>query len=111
LFLKIDTKRIDINIHPTKTEVKFDDEQSLYAILRSAIKHSLGIFQIVPTLDFLHNQAIELPYNYKDKTPSPPPIEVDSSFNPFKNAKSKSPLNILQQEGLYTVKKPNILTI
>ena len=105
LFLNIDTKRIDINIHPTKTEVKFDDEQSLYAILRSAIKHSLGIFQIVPTLDFLQNQAIELPYNYKDKTPSTPPIEVDSSFNPFKNVKSKVPLNILKLEGLHSDEK------
>ena len=105
LFLNIDTKRIDINIHPTKTEVKFDDEQSLYAILRSAIKHSLGIFQIAPTLDFHQNQAIELPYSYKDKVPSQPPVEVDSSFNPFKNAKYKAPIDIVQLEGLYTEEK------
>ena len=105
LFLNIDTKRIDINIHPTKTEVKFDDEQSLYAILRSAIKHSLGIFQIAPTLDFHQNQAIELPYSYKDKAPSQPPVEVDSSFNPFKNAKYKAPIDIVQLEGLYTEEK------
>ena len=105
LFLNIDTKRIDINIHPTKTEVKFDDEQSLYAILRSAIKHSLGIFQIAPTLDFHQNQAIELPYSYKDKAPSQPPVEVDSSFNPFKNAKYKAPIDIVQWEGLYTEEK------
>ena len=105
LFLNIDTKRIDINIHPTKTEVKFDDEQSLYVILRSAIKHSLGIFQIAPTLDFHQNQAIELPYSYKDKAPSQPPVEVDSSFNPFKNAKYKAPIDIVQLEGLYTEEK------
>ena len=105
LFLNIDTKRIDINIHPTKTEVKFDDEQSLYAILRSAIKHSLGIFQIAPTLDFHQNQAIELPYGYKDKTPSQPPVEVDSSFNPFKSTKYKAPIDIVQWEGLYTEEK------
>jgi len=105
LFLNIDTKRIDINIHPTKTEVKFDDEQSLYVILRSAIKHSLGIFQIAPTLDFHQNQAIELPYSYKDKAPSQPPVEVDSSFNPFKNAKYKVPIDIVQLEGLYTEEK------
>ena len=54
LYLQVPPESIDINIHPTKTEVKFEDEQSLYAILRSAIKHSLGQFNIAPVLDFEH---------------------------------------------------------
>lgn len=83
LFLTVDPKTIDINIHPTKTEIKFEEEQSIYAILRSAVKHSLGVFQVMPTLDFDHSTNLNVPYAFKEKVPSPPPIEVDSSFNPF----------------------------
>ncbi|MFQ3340642.1 MAG: DNA mismatch repair protein MutL [Flavobacteriaceae bacterium] len=109
LFLHLDPKTIDINIHPAKTEVKFEDEQSLYAILRSAIKHSLGIFQVAPTLDFDQNPAIELPYNFKDKSGSIPPIEVDSNFNPFKNTSSQGALKVAQWEGLYTDTKTELI--
>jgi len=83
LYLTVDPKTIDINIHPTKTEIKFEEEQSIYAILRSAVKHSLGIFQVIPTLDFEQNPSFEVPYSFKEKNPIPPPVEVDSSFNPF----------------------------
>ena len=83
LYLAVDPKTIDINIHPTKTEIKFEEEQSIYAILRSAVKHSLGVFQVMPTLDFDHSTNLDVPYAFKEKVPSPPPIEVDSSFNPF----------------------------
>jgi len=102
LFLELDPKTIDINIHPTKTEVKFEDEQSLYAILRSTIKHSLGIFQVIPTLDFEQNQTMEVPYAFKNKVPTSPPIEVDSSFNPFKNSASNRKPKMEQWEGLYS---------
>ena len=103
LFLELDPKTIDINIHPTKTEVKFEDEQSLYAILRSTIKHSLGIFQVIPTLDFEQNQTMEVPYAFKNKVPTSPPIEVDSSFNPFKDSASNRKPKMEQWEGLYSV--------
>ena len=83
LYLAVDPKTIDINIHPTKTEIKFEEEQSIYAILRSAVKHSLGVFQVMPPLDFDHSTNLDVPYAFKEKVPSPPPIEVDSSFNPF----------------------------
>ena len=102
LSLNLDPKTIDINIHPTKTEVKFEDEQSLYAILRSAIKHSLGIFQVMPTLDFEQNQTMDVPYAFKNKVPATPPIEVDSSFNPFKEASAKRKPTTDQWEGLYS---------
>lgn len=85
IFLDVNPKKIDINIHPSKTEVKFEDEQSLYAILRSSIKHSLGIFQVSPTLDFEKDSSMETPYSFKEKDPSSPKISVDSNFNPFKN--------------------------
>lgn len=83
LNLTVDSKTIDINIHPTKTEIKFDDEHTLYAILRSAVKHSLGQFNIAPVLDFEHQSSLNTPYNYKDRSASKPGIEVDRSFNPF----------------------------
>ncbi|MBC8253796.1 MAG: hypothetical protein H8E35_07190, partial [Ardenticatenia bacterium] len=69
IYLQLDPKTIDINIHPTKTEVKFEDEQSLYAILRSAIKHSLGLFQVSPTLDFNRDATLDVPYHLKNKSP------------------------------------------
>jgi len=83
LNLTVDPKTIDINIHPTKTEIKFDDEHTLYAILRSAVKHSLGQFNIAPVLDFEHQSQLNTPYSYKNKSAATPAIEVDRSFNPF----------------------------
>ena len=90
LYLEVDPKTIDINIHPTKTEIKFEDEHTLYALLRSAVKHSLGQFNIAPVLDFEHNSNMDTPYSYKNKTVSNPNIEVDRSFNPFKEDKSSN---------------------
>lgn len=52
LFIEIDPSHIDINIHPTKTEVKFDDEKSIYAIIRSAVRQAVGVYNITPSLDF-----------------------------------------------------------
>ena len=90
LNLTVDPKTIDINIHPTKTEIKFDDEHTLYAILRSAVKHSLGQFNIAPVLDFEHQSNLNTPYDYKDKTASAPAVDVDRSFNPFADDTFKS---------------------
>lgn len=87
LFLSIDPKRIDINIHPTKTEIKFDDEHALYAILRSAIKHSLGQFNVAPILDFERDSSLDTPYDLSKKEVQVPQIEVDRNFNPFDTEK------------------------
>tara|TARA_R110002072_G_scaffold1587_1_gene13229 strand:- start:22918 stop:24765 length:1848 start_codon:yes stop_codon:yes gene_type:complete len=83
LFLEVDPKSIDINIHPTKTEIKFDDEHAMYAMLRSTVKHSLGQFSIAPVLDFNRDSGFDTPYEYSKKTASVPTIEVDKNFNPF----------------------------
>ena len=86
-FLKIDVPPdcIDVNIHPNKTEIKFDDDQSLYAILISSIKHSLGQFNITPTIDFESNVNLNTPYEYKDSIPKVPKVDVDRTFNPFQD--------------------------
>jgi DNA mismatch repair protein MutL len=94
LFLYLDTKSIDINIHPTKTEVKFDNEQAIYAMIRSTVKHSLGQFSIAPAIDFNTDVKLDTPYEYHSKDASQPTIEVDRNFNPFRTAspmKSKNP--------------------
>ena len=100
LYLNVDPKTIDINIHPTKTEIKFEEEQSIYAILRSAVKYSLGIFQVIPTLDFNQNTDLDIPYNFKERIPIIPHIEVDSSFNPFNDPTVSSKQNNDEKEGL-----------
>ncbi len=90
LFFEVDPASIDINIHPTKTEIKFDDEHTLYAILRSSVKHSLGQFSVTPVLDFDHDANLDTPYNYKNKEVNIPTVEVDANFNPFKEETKKT---------------------
>ncbi len=87
IYLQVDPKSIDINIHPTKTEIKFEDEHALYAMLRSTIKHSLGQFNVAPVLDFNRDASMDTPYEYKSKMAQLPKIEVDQNFNPFKDDK------------------------
>lgn len=100
LYLKVNPTSIDVNIHPTKTEVKFDDEQTLYAILRSAVKHSLGQFNVVPTLDFSHDPNMDTPYAYTQKRAVTPQVTVDRSFNPFSTDKGgNSVAGVIQQNG------------
>ncbi len=84
LFLEVEPHSIDINIHPTKTEIKFDNEHSIYAMLRATVKHSLGQFNIAPVLDFERDKGFDTPYEYSKKSPTAPSIEVDRDFNPFK---------------------------
>ena len=87
LYLTVPPNTIDINIHPTKTEIKFDDEHALYAILRASIKHSLGQFNVAPVLDFDRDANLDTPYSYKDAKGETPTIQVDSTFNPFSDDK------------------------
>jgi DNA mismatch repair protein MutL len=87
LYLSVPPHTIDINIHPTKTEIKFDNESALYAILRSAVKHSLGQFNVAPILDFDRDPNLDTPYDYKNTSANYPTIEVDSNFNPFSDEK------------------------
>jgi DNA mismatch repair protein MutL len=108
LYLTVPTNSIDINIHPTKTEIKFDDEKTLYAILRSTIKHSLGQYNVAPVLDFERNASLDTPYDFKNKNTSTPKITVNPDFNPFKTEKQKEinfPFKrepVQQWESLYT---------
>src|SRR6478752_2857718 len=83
IYLDVPPNTIDINIHPTKTEIKFDDEHALYAILRSSIKHSLGQFNVAPILDFERDAQLDTPYSFKNQEGTFPTIQIDETFNPF----------------------------
>ena len=83
IFMDIDPKHIDINIHPTKTEIKFENEREIYTIILSIIKHALGKHSIIPAIDF--DEKHQLPKGYINREPKMPTIEVDRDFNPFKD--------------------------
>lgn len=88
LFIDIDPAKIDINVHPTKTEIKYQDEKSIYAIIRSAVKRSLGQYNITPTLDF--NQETGFNNMITEKAHAdivPPAITFNPDFNPFQAEK------------------------
>ena len=87
LFMEVPPNTIDINIHPTKTEIKFDDEHALYAILRSSIKHALGQFNVAPVLDFDRDANLDTPYSYEQREAVLPLVQVDADYNPFAEEK------------------------
>ncbi len=83
LKLSIDPSKIDINIHPTKTEIKFEDERSIYAIIRTSVKQALGKNNISPTLDFEQEASFKIPI-FKSTDPiKMPSIKVNPEYNPF----------------------------
>ena len=85
IFLKLDPNHIDINIHSTKTEIKFNEKGTIYVILRSAVKRSLSQYQVTSTLDFDENMVWE-PIPSKDKNLIRiPEITFKSGYNPFKD--------------------------
>ena len=85
--LKIKSDLIDINIHPTKTEIKFENEKEIYAILRATTRKSLGEYNIAPSIDFAQEIAFQDNYtSSKNNYISEPKIKIDKNYNPFNNA-------------------------
>ena len=91
LYLTVDPAEIDVNIHPTKTEIKFEDEQALYAVLRSAARHAIGQFNVAPTIDFDAEQSFSVPPLPEGQLPKAPQIKVNPNFNPFETTQSQPP--------------------
>jgi DNA mismatch repair protein MutL len=85
LFLELDPEKVDVNIHPQKTEVKFEDENLIFALVRSTIKRSLGIYNVAPSLDFEKDSAIDAFVHQKSSSSNykSPEITVDRNYNPF----------------------------
>lgn len=87
LNLTVNPSKIDINIHPTKTEIKFEDERSIYAIIRTAVKQALGKNNISPTLDFEQEKSFDIPLSKYKEEVKIPTIRVNPNFNPFEKEK------------------------
>ena len=84
IYMTADPASIDVNIHPTKTEIKFEDERSVWQIMLASIREALGRFNVVPSLDFGPEGAVEIPViTGNTPPPQPPHIEIDHTFNPF----------------------------
>ncbi len=94
LYLEINPRLIDINIHPTKKEIKFEDEKAIYAIIRSAVKYSLGKYNVAPTIDFNQEVSFNITEKEKNKIYKNPQIRVDTNFNPFNIKKSNNTILI-----------------
>ncbi len=86
IYFEVDPETIDINIHPTKTEIKFENEQALWSILSAAVKESLGKFNIVPSIDFDRDDANDIPVLRNDIPVVPPQSGFNPSYNPFQGS-------------------------
>ena len=117
LFIDIDPKHIDVNVHPTKTEIKFEDEKLVYAILRAAIKRSLGKYHVSPSIDFNTESSFNnlKPFDPKTDEIRIPTIAVNHEFNPFEkkhqsgyhSGNTAMPRSNAGWEALYEIVKPN----
>ena len=86
LYFEVDPANIDVNIHPTKTEIKFENEQAIWQIISAAVKESLGKFNAVPSIDFDTEDMPDIPAFEQNLPPEPPRVQYNSDFNPFKTS-------------------------
>ena len=107
LYLELDPEKIDVNIHPQKTEVKFEDEHLIYALIRSTIKRSLGIYNIAPSLDFDRDPQKDIFAGISSKANTSSQftdIKVDRNYNPFQSEK----MTDVKMVNLGEMYQPNI---
>ena len=97
--LVIEPKNIDINIHPSKTEIKFHDEKAIYSILRAAVKKSLGQYNISPSIDFHQENSFNIEVK-KDQRIIEPKINIDSNYNPFSSSNKSNVSKEIINENL-----------
>lgn len=113
LYMQVDPSTIDVNIHPTKTEIKFENELAIWQIILAAVKEALGRFNAVPTIDFDTNgRPSDIPvYNPSSpshSTVSVPRVDVDNTYNPFKGSSSSHRVSVPKDwEQLYMPPQSN----
>lgn len=90
IYFEVDPANIDVNIHPTKTEIKFENEQAIWQILSAAIKESLGKFSAIPTIDFDTEDMPDIPIFRQAHPIEPPKVHYNADFNPFKTSSVSS---------------------
>ncbi|GHV43431.1 DNA mismatch repair protein MutL [Bacteroidia bacterium] len=111
IYFELSPESIDINIHPTKTEIKFENETAIFSILSAAVKEALGKFHIAPSLDFDTEGAPAFPASPSSNAENirPPQVQFNPSYNPF-NAGNTYKRNFSDWEKLYSgfenVEKP-----
>lgn len=91
IYFEVDPESIDINIHPTKTEIKFENEQAIWSILNATVKEALGKFNIVPSIDFDQEGAPEIPVSRSVENILPPQTNFNPNYNPFQSTSYKRP--------------------
>jgi DNA mismatch repair protein MutL len=101
IYFEVDPSAIDVNIHPTKTEIKFENEQPVWQILSAAVKEALGKFNEVPTIDFDTEGAIDIPIHDPSRNVAPPQVNVNPAYNPFKTQSSNYQRPNLDWEKFY----------
>ncbi len=85
VYFEVDPANIDVNIHPTKTEIKFENEQAIWQIVAAMVKESLGKFSAIPTIDFDTEGMPDMPlFNGEQHDVAPPKVDYDPTYNPFK---------------------------
>lgn len=89
LFLKVAPDTIDVNIHPSKTEIKFQDESVLWKIIMAAVKESIGKFEKMPTIDFNTTDMPDIPVYDANRKATQPKVDYNPDFNPFSGSKSE----------------------
>ena len=100
IYIQVDPDTIDVNIHPTKTEIKFENEHAIWQILMVSIKESLGKFNAVPSIDFDTEGSIPIPVFDKERQIRSPQVNVDPNYNPFKQ-RAYTPPPRMNWEELY----------
>jgi DNA mismatch repair protein MutL len=83
IFFETDPSRIDVNIHPSKTEVKFEDEKYIWQMLLAAVRESIGKYNLSPSLDFSKEGIIDIPVLTRDTEIRSPSIDTNPAYNPF----------------------------
>ena len=102
IYFTLDPAAIDVNIHPTKTEIKFENERLIWQILVAAVRETLGKSNAMPGIDFNREGAIDIPaYHSGKESPPPPKIHVDHGYNPFHSDTSRRIHSERDWEKLY----------